>query len=62
MPPMLHLGLLRRTGRHRHHQSSDASATGQQAQRYHKEIAAARLIGEPIYRGPIFVDALRATP
>ena len=33
----------------------------QRAQRYHKEIAAARLIGEPVYRGPIFVDALRAT-
>ena len=33
----------------------------QRAQRYHKEIAAARLIGEPGYRGPIFVDALRAT-
>ena len=33
----------------------------QRAQRYHKEIAAARLIGEPTYRGAIFVDALRAT-
>jgi len=33
----------------------------QRAQRYHKEIAAARLIGEPAWRGPIFVDALRAT-
>jgi 5-methyltetrahydropteroyltriglutamate--homocysteine methyltransferase len=33
----------------------------QRAQRYHKEIAAARLIGGPEYRGPIFVDALRAT-
>jgi len=33
----------------------------QRAQRYHKEIAAARLISEPEYRGPIFVDALRAT-
>ncbi len=33
----------------------------QRAQRYHKEIAAARLIGEPVYRGPIFVGALRAT-
>ncbi len=33
----------------------------QRAQRYHKEIAAARLIGEPTWRVPIFVDALRAT-
>ncbi|MSP03492.1 MAG: methionine synthase [Acetobacteraceae bacterium] len=33
----------------------------QRAQRYHKEIAAARLIGGPEWRGPIFVDALRAT-
>jgi 5-methyltetrahydropteroyltriglutamate--homocysteine methyltransferase len=33
----------------------------QRAQRYHNEIAAARLIGEPAWRGPIFVDALRAT-
>jgi len=33
----------------------------QRAQRYHKEITAARLIGEPTYRGAIFVDALRAT-
>ena len=33
----------------------------QRAQRYHKEIAAARLVGEPTYRGAIFVDALRAT-
>lgn len=33
----------------------------QRGQRYHKEIAAARLIGEPNYRGPIFVDALCAT-
>jgi 5-methyltetrahydropteroyltriglutamate--homocysteine methyltransferase len=33
----------------------------QRGQRYHKEIAAARLIGGPEYRGPIFVDALRAT-
>jgi len=33
----------------------------QRAQRYHKEIPAARLIGEPAYCGPIFVDALRAT-
>ena len=33
----------------------------QRGQRYHKEIAAARLVGGPEYRGPIFVDALRAT-
>jgi len=33
----------------------------QRAQRYHKQIAAARLVGGPDYRGPIFVDALRAT-
>lgn len=33
----------------------------QRAQRYHREIAAARLIGGPEYRGPIFVAALRAT-
>ena len=33
----------------------------QRAQRYHKEIAAARLVGGPVYQGPIFVDALRAT-
>jgi 5-methyltetrahydropteroyltriglutamate--homocysteine methyltransferase len=33
----------------------------QRGQRYHKEIAAARLIGEPTRRGAIFVDALRAT-
>ena len=33
----------------------------QRAQRYHKEIAAARLVGGPEYRGPIFVEALRAT-
>jgi 5-methyltetrahydropteroyltriglutamate--homocysteine methyltransferase len=33
----------------------------QRAQRYHKEISAARLIGGPEWRGPIFVDALRAT-
>jgi 5-methyltetrahydropteroyltriglutamate--homocysteine methyltransferase len=33
----------------------------QRAQRYHKEISAARLIGGPDYTGPIFVDALRAT-
>jgi 5-methyltetrahydropteroyltriglutamate--homocysteine methyltransferase len=33
----------------------------QRAQRYHNEISAARLIGGPEWRGPIFVDALRAT-
>lgn len=33
----------------------------QRAQRYRKEIVAARLVSEPTYRGPIFVDALRAT-
>jgi len=33
----------------------------QRAQRYHQEIAAARLIGGPEWTGPIFVDALRAT-
>ena len=33
----------------------------QRAQRYHKEISAARLIGGPEWRGPVFVDALRAT-
>lgn len=33
----------------------------QRAQRYHSEIAAARLIGEPEWTGPVFVDALRAT-
>ncbi|HET6605254.1 MAG TPA: methionine synthase [Rhodopila sp.] len=33
----------------------------QRAQRYHNEISAARLVGEPEYRAPIFVDALRAT-
>jgi 5-methyltetrahydropteroyltriglutamate--homocysteine methyltransferase len=33
----------------------------QRAQRYHKEVAAARLVGGPEYRGPVFVDALRAT-
>lgn len=33
----------------------------QRAQRYHKEIAAARLIAEPVWTGPVFVDALRAT-
>ncbi len=33
----------------------------QRAQRYHNEIAAARLIGEPTWRGAIFVNALRAT-
>ena len=40
--------------------STSASAPSA-AQRYHKEIAAARLVGGPDYRGPIFVDALRAT-
>jgi 5-methyltetrahydropteroyltriglutamate--homocysteine methyltransferase len=33
----------------------------QRGQRYHKEISAARLVGGPEWRGPIFVDALRAT-
>jgi 5-methyltetrahydropteroyltriglutamate--homocysteine methyltransferase len=33
----------------------------QRGQRYHKEIAAARLVGGPEYKGPIFRDALRAT-
>ena len=33
----------------------------QRAQRYHKEVAAARLVGGPEYRGPVFVEALRAT-
>ena len=33
----------------------------QRGQRYHKEIAAARLVGGPDWRGPIFVDALMAT-
>jgi 5-methyltetrahydropteroyltriglutamate--homocysteine methyltransferase len=33
----------------------------QRAQRYHKEVAAARLIGGPEYRGPVFVEALKAT-
>jgi 5-methyltetrahydropteroyltriglutamate--homocysteine methyltransferase len=33
----------------------------QRAQRYHKEIAAARLVSGPEYKGPIFVEALRAT-
>lgn len=33
----------------------------QRGQRYHKEVAAARLIGGPDYRGRVFVDALRAT-
>jgi 5-methyltetrahydropteroyltriglutamate--homocysteine methyltransferase len=33
----------------------------QRAQRYRKEIVAARLIADPTYRGSIFVDALRAT-
>ena len=56
--PALHLGFLPGAGRHRHGQPRDARPAGQ---RYHKEIAAARLIGGPEYRGPIFVDALRAT-
>jgi 5-methyltetrahydropteroyltriglutamate--homocysteine methyltransferase len=33
----------------------------QRAQRYHNEISAARLIGGPEWRGPVFLDALRAT-
>jgi len=33
----------------------------QRGQRYQKEIAAARLVGGPEYRGPVFLDALRAT-
>jgi len=33
----------------------------QRAQRYHKQIAAARLIGQPSWQGPIFVDAFRST-
>jgi 5-methyltetrahydropteroyltriglutamate--homocysteine methyltransferase len=33
----------------------------QRAQRYHNEISAARLVGGPEWRGPVFVDALRAT-
>lgn len=33
----------------------------QRAQRYHKEISAARMTGEPEWRGPIFVEALRAS-
>jgi 5-methyltetrahydropteroyltriglutamate--homocysteine methyltransferase len=33
----------------------------QRAQRYHKEISAARLVGGPEWRGPIFVEALHAT-
>lgn len=33
----------------------------QRGGRYHQEIAAARMIGEPQWRGPIFADALRAT-
>jgi 5-methyltetrahydropteroyltriglutamate--homocysteine methyltransferase len=33
----------------------------QRGGRYHKEISAARLIGAPEWRGPIFIDALRAT-
>jgi 5-methyltetrahydropteroyltriglutamate--homocysteine methyltransferase len=33
----------------------------QRGGRYHKEISAARMVGEPEWRGPIFADALRAT-
>lgn len=33
----------------------------QRGQRYHKEIAAARLVGGPQWRGPVFLDALRLT-
>jgi 5-methyltetrahydropteroyltriglutamate--homocysteine methyltransferase len=33
----------------------------QRGGRYHKEISAARMIGEPDWRGPVFVEALRAT-
>ena len=33
----------------------------QRAQRYHKEIAAARLVAGPEWTGPVFLDALRAT-
>ena len=33
----------------------------QRAQRYHTEISAARLVSGPDWRGPIFVEALRAT-
>jgi len=33
----------------------------QRAQRYHKEISAARMIGEPEWRGSVFADALEAT-
>jgi len=33
----------------------------QRGGRYHKEISAARMIGEPEWRGPIFAAALRAT-
>ena len=29
----------------------------QRGRRYHKEISAARMVGEPEWRGPIFVDA-----
>jgi 5-methyltetrahydropteroyltriglutamate--homocysteine methyltransferase len=33
----------------------------QRAQRYRKEVPAARLVGGPGYRGPVFVEALKAT-
>jgi 5-methyltetrahydropteroyltriglutamate--homocysteine methyltransferase len=33
----------------------------QRGGRYHKEISAARMVGEPEWRGPIFADAMRAT-
>jgi 5-methyltetrahydropteroyltriglutamate--homocysteine methyltransferase len=33
----------------------------QRGGRYHKEISAARMVGEPEWRGPVFADALRAT-
>lgn len=39
----------------------DLGKRAQRAQRYHKEISAARLVGGPEWRGPIFVDSLRAT-
>jgi len=41
--------------------TSHLAMRAQRAQRYHKEIAAARLVAGPEHRGPIFVDALRAT-
>jgi 5-methyltetrahydropteroyltriglutamate--homocysteine methyltransferase len=33
----------------------------QRGGRYHKEISAARMVGEPAWRGPIFAEGLRAT-